>query len=168
MKIMKNKLILFSLLFLALINIANAEDCIPNWQCTNWSDCIGNKQIRSCIDLNTCADFTGKPTEEKICGTVCNPNWQCTEWIPEVCPKNKLQSRNCTDIKNCGTNKGKPIETKICNYKQDLSWIFKLIIIIIVFLIIINVSLIISLFKKPTIKKKRIKNLKPIKKISKY
>lgn len=41
--------------------------CIEDWQCTSWSDCIENQQIRTCTDLNNCETTNNKPEETKSC-----------------------------------------------------------------------------------------------------
>ena len=39
--------------------------CQPEWNCTEWSDCVDGKSIRQCSDLNEC--HTDKPIEVKQC-----------------------------------------------------------------------------------------------------
>ena len=46
----------------------NTPGCSPNWNCTNWSECVNDKQTRSCVDENNCGVESGKPIVEKICG----------------------------------------------------------------------------------------------------
>lgn len=41
--------------------------CTPNWQCTEWSECINARQRRECSDLNKCNDLSGKPDEIMTC-----------------------------------------------------------------------------------------------------
>ena len=41
--------------------------CEENWQCSDWSSCVNNKQTRTCNDLNDCNTFINKPSETKIC-----------------------------------------------------------------------------------------------------
>jgi len=43
------------------------EECIEDWQCTNWSDCINGTQIRTCNDLNNCGTENNKPEESQEC-----------------------------------------------------------------------------------------------------
>ncbi len=43
------------------------QDCIENWNCTNWSSCINGEQIRNCIDLNECGTITEKPFFKRKC-----------------------------------------------------------------------------------------------------
>jgi hypothetical protein len=44
--------------------------CTPNWQCTQWSECINTRQRRECTDLNKCNDISGKPDEIISCSVV--------------------------------------------------------------------------------------------------
>ncbi|MEM4245422.1 MAG: hypothetical protein QXR60_04435, partial [Candidatus Nanoarchaeia archaeon] len=90
------------------------EPCTPNWQCTDWSTCISNKQTRTCTDTNNCGVSTGKPSETQTCQAICTPNWQCTSWSDCVDGK---QTRTCTDSNSCGVDTGRPSETQTCNLK---------------------------------------------------
>ena len=147
----KNKNVVMLSVFLVIISmylVSSADEvCIPNWQCTSWSECIGASQMRSCIDANSCENNTVRPSESQLCGTLCDPNWDCTEWQPERCPKNKIQERTCNDINNCGL-KRRPAETKLCTYEPLFSWLFISIVVAIILMIIVDFIIIIKLFKK--------------------
>ena len=39
--------------------------CQPDWECSEWSECINGKQTRICADLNSCDIIEGKPEEVK-------------------------------------------------------------------------------------------------------
>ena len=41
--------------------------CTENWKCTQWSDCIGGKQVRTCIDINYCMTNESKPDTKRDC-----------------------------------------------------------------------------------------------------
>jgi hypothetical protein len=43
------------------------EECIENWYCGSWTDCIDNQQTRTCEDWNTCGATTLKPAETREC-----------------------------------------------------------------------------------------------------
>ncbi|MFH1787740.1 MAG: putative metal-binding motif-containing protein [archaeon] len=43
------------------------EKCIPSWSCTNWNTCVGDIQVRTCIDLNNCGIGDSKPSETQPC-----------------------------------------------------------------------------------------------------
>lgn len=44
------------------------EECIENWNCTEWSECYENgTQTRSCTDLNNCGTNNDKPATEREC-----------------------------------------------------------------------------------------------------
>ena len=41
--------------------------CISNWQCSEWSECIGMIKNRKCTDANGCTFPTKKPRESEQC-----------------------------------------------------------------------------------------------------
>ncbi len=43
------------------------EVCTEKWTCSSWTDCTGNKQTRTCTDLNKCGTNVDKPDEERSC-----------------------------------------------------------------------------------------------------
>jgi hypothetical protein len=42
--------------------------CVENWNCSGWSDCVGNVQRRICEDLEKCGTIKNKPLEFQECG----------------------------------------------------------------------------------------------------
>jgi len=42
-------------------------NCKQNWQCNEWSLCIGGQQSRTCTDLNRCGSDTKKPKVSQTC-----------------------------------------------------------------------------------------------------
>ena len=44
------------------------ETCTPEWECSEWSDCIDGSQTRECTDSNNCGDTFSKPPETTSCG----------------------------------------------------------------------------------------------------
>ncbi|PIN73976.1 hypothetical protein COV20_02585 [Candidatus Woesearchaeota archaeon CG10_big_fil_rev_8_21_14_0_10_45_16] len=42
--------------------------CAESWICTEWSDCQGGLQYRSCDDVNVCETIFVKPIEQRSCG----------------------------------------------------------------------------------------------------
>jgi hypothetical protein len=122
--------------------------CTPDWNCTSWSDCTSNIQIRSCVDFNGCGDNSTKPSETQSCGTTCLSHWNCTEWSPETCPKSGLQSRNCTDVNNCSSIASQPEEEKSCTYKSDFGLALEIITVVIIFMTIGTAIILFTLIKK--------------------
>lgn len=51
----------------------NCKNCQPNWKCSEWSDCVSNKQTRTCTDINNCGDITIKPIEIQSCESSKTP-----------------------------------------------------------------------------------------------
>jgi len=47
--------------------VYNIQSCIENWQCTEWSQCSGGTQTRTCTDLNACGTTVNKPIESQSC-----------------------------------------------------------------------------------------------------
>lgn len=85
-------------------------ECVEDWICTEWSDCVGGLQTRECKDNNNCGTTNNKPDEIKKC--VCTESWTCTEW--GYCVDGQ-QTRTCTDQNNCGTTYNKPVEIQACS-----------------------------------------------------
>ena len=133
------------------LNSGNS-DCTPNWNCTNWSICLENNQIRSCTDENNCNNISTIPplNQECIITPPCTPSWNCTSWQPSKCPENETQTRNCIDKNNCGLETNKPSEEKSCTYTPEKNNLIIVIIIVIV-IVIIGIIAIIAylLLKKP-------------------
>jgi hypothetical protein len=42
-------------------------DCVENWDCTSWSDCVDEVKVKTCTDLNSCETFVNKPALEVTC-----------------------------------------------------------------------------------------------------
>ena len=51
---------------LVQLSSGNGE-CIPQWECSDWSNCQDGLQTRSCSDLNNCGDTTDIPPEVRTC-----------------------------------------------------------------------------------------------------
>jgi len=41
--------------------------CTESWSCTDWSDCVDGKQIRTCTDSNVCGTIVNRPEESRDC-----------------------------------------------------------------------------------------------------
>ncbi len=144
----KKNLWIFIFLIIGMIYFVSADDnCTINWQCTSWSGCINEIQIRSCVDISNCGDNSTKSFENQSCASSCISNWNCTLWQPEKCPVDRIQDRICTDLNNC-ESKRRPIETKLCTYEKDLNLLFIFIVILISLMIIGDFILIISFWRK--------------------
>ncbi len=44
------------------------DECVPDWVCSDWLDCISGKQNRVCVDANRCGIDDEKPEESRDCG----------------------------------------------------------------------------------------------------
>lgn len=42
-------------------------ECIENWKCTEWTECLDGKQTRTCTDENNCDSTKNKPIESQEC-----------------------------------------------------------------------------------------------------
>jgi len=49
------------------ISGAVVGDCVPNWECGEWQECIDNNQIRICNDLSQCDVSALTMTESQSC-----------------------------------------------------------------------------------------------------
>ena len=116
-----------SICLISAENGVTNSSCTPNWNCTEWSECIDGEEIRSCVDFNLCGNDSTKPDEIQECETECLPVWDCSKWQPEKCSKDETQTRTCTDLNNCGTNEKKPSETRQCKRNSVLLFIILVI-----------------------------------------
>lgn len=99
-----------------ILNTTLSSGCTENWDCTIWTGCSNNLQIRSCIDLNACNSSQLTKNESQSCGITCTPKWDCSDWAPKDCQEDETQTRTCTDSNNC--NLSKPLENKPCNGEE--------------------------------------------------
>ena len=49
------------------VETTGIEDCIPDWICSDWLDCINGVEKRVCVDASKCGTNEGRPAEEKEC-----------------------------------------------------------------------------------------------------
>lgn len=89
--------------------------CVPYWSCTDWSDCVGGEQTRTCTDLNSCGTTSGKPATLQSCQGPCTPktctelNKQCGVWDDE-----------CEGTINCGDcDSGYTCDAGTCIYSGN-------------------------------------------------
>lgn len=90
--------------------------CNPDWQCSQWTQCVDNNQVRACFDVNKCNKNETRPAEEKECNTgeiftqactngvrICsdkdvmecsNDTWSKIETCPGVCMDGKCVTNN--------------------------------------------------------------------------
>jgi hypothetical protein len=52
------------------------EECMENWNCSDWSSCSNSQQTRTCTDLSSCGTIANKPVETQGCGSP-NPSIEC-------------------------------------------------------------------------------------------
>lgn len=137
-----------ALLFQNLEITGQVVACTSNWTCSDWSPCIGEKKIRSCIDTNLCGIESGRPQEERTCTPDCIPDWTCRDWQPEECPEDGLQTKSCTDRNNCGTNAGMPESARECEYQETFEWLFWVIVTLNILTIFLTIALLFGLSYK--------------------
>jgi hypothetical protein len=58
--------------------LVGPENCIENWQCTAWSECINNTQTQDCTDTNNCNTTTNKPDTIRTCNKDSIPEIEYT------------------------------------------------------------------------------------------
>jgi len=116
--------------------------CMEQWNCTDWSACVGNVRTRTCIDMNNCT--TTNELNDSWADPACvvlpactSSDWSCTEWQPTICPESGIQTRTCDLIGTCDTSTGYvPEEEKTCipsePERPELGWLIYAIIGIII------------------------------------
>ena len=60
--------------------VTNLLNCTYNWNCGNWSNCIGGTQTRICTDLNNCSITVGRPPTLQNCSgltVTCGDDGYC-------------------------------------------------------------------------------------------
>lgn len=57
--------------------VEETPTCTPNWQCSEWSECVNNVQSRTCDDVNVCGIEEGKPALSQS----CTPPESCSDGI---------------------------------------------------------------------------------------
>ena len=54
-----------------------SSECVPEWQCDEWSECIDKEQTRVCNDVNEC----GSEEEKPLTSQTCKPAESCLDEI---------------------------------------------------------------------------------------
>jgi len=88
--------------------------CIPDWKCSDWTECLLGETVRICQDKSECNIMEGRPEVERDCG--CLEEWECSAWTE--C-KNDIETRNCIDTEACGTEEYKPKTFRECVYATE-------------------------------------------------
>ncbi|MFH1636790.1 MAG: putative metal-binding motif-containing protein [Candidatus Woesearchaeota archaeon] len=85
--------------WMAYDNIKHSYEivCEENWQCTEWSECGVDLQVRSCTDLNDCGTTENKPPDSQTCVPDCIPDYQC-DYTACI---NGSRSGRCVDLNGC-------------------------------------------------------------------
>ena len=87
------------------------EKCVPEWQCTNWSECTNyGIQSRKCSDINSCSSLENKPLEKQSCtpSSLINfkegvTNFQCNKEVNLDCELNINQEKSCIRLEKDST-----------------------------------------------------------------
>ncbi|MHA1170073.1 MAG: hypothetical protein ACTSRU_19765, partial [Candidatus Hodarchaeales archaeon] len=77
--------------------------CTEDWECGEWSDCIGGVMHRECSDANDCNTYFNQPEEEKEC---------------EIPSENSQE--NLEDCTGCECDDNCPNETFVSTNKFDI------------------------------------------------
>ncbi|RJR31681.1 hypothetical protein C4569_01860 [Candidatus Parcubacteria bacterium] len=89
--------------------------CQPVWQCYDWSECKDNRQVRICIDINSCGVSEGMPETIRDCD-VCTPNWTCG-WSGECI--GGVEDLVCVDLNECNKQEEAPVDHRACSVCGD-------------------------------------------------
>lgn len=60
-----------------------APACVPDWRCSEWTNCKDGKNTKTCSDANRCGVLTNKPAESKSCVAIserssCQSTAECS------------------------------------------------------------------------------------------
>jgi hypothetical protein len=50
--------------------LTSFNDCLPNWECSGWSECTDGIKTRACEDKNLCESSINKPSEITGCQSI--------------------------------------------------------------------------------------------------
>ncbi|MDH3324329.1 MAG: hypothetical protein OEL89_01700 [Candidatus Peregrinibacteria bacterium] len=87
------------------------SQCMSNWNCSSWGDCIDGISRRSCNDLKGCSMPTQVPLMTSYCNGSCIEDWKCN-W--GQCEDGFIVP-TCNDLNNCGTHYNVPKKLN-CKY----------------------------------------------------
>jgi len=78
--------------------------CVSNWECTDWSSCVGGTQTRTCVDVR-CGRISAsnKPEESQSCTVTITPSGTCVSG-QRVCAGDDLyecQSSQWVKLEGC-------------------------------------------------------------------
>jgi len=127
------------------------SSCVPLWNWTNWTECLGNFKLRSVWDENNCGNDTNQPSTNISCIVEeCLQNWNCTDWTPLTCPQDEIQKRDCNDINKCSINELIRTETKNCGdlSVKENNFVFIVVMFVVVILILGIIGLVIFLLTR--------------------
>ncbi|MBU2099706.1 MAG: DUF362 domain-containing protein [Candidatus Micrarchaeota archaeon] len=71
----------------------NCPECIEEWSCTAWNDCINGTKNRTCTDTAECNTTEFKPSETQACGECINGE-----------TKNCSTNQGCAGTQTCSNN----------------------------------------------------------------
>mgnify|MGYP000601385515 CR=1 FL=1 len=95
--------------------VSQPEECIPEWECSPWSQCINGSQTRKCVDVNNCSTTENKPPEKQACGLKSILTEECESGITRCVGKSLWKCENGVwkKIYECenGCSNGKCIES---------------------------------------------------------
>ena len=117
----------------------NIDICVPNYKCSEWSDCNDGFSFRDCNDINNCRDNIKQPVTQVVCSQLeglsfspdefCVPNVVCGEWsecsyfddFGNVASGKVIlhgsRERRCNDLNKCLVDF---IDTEACESSIDL------------------------------------------------
>ncbi len=85
-----------------------SEPCVENWSCADWSNCINEKQTRTCTDSNSCGTTTTEPILTQACTPTCSSQngYLCNS--TEMCPSEgtvlNASDANSSGVTCCSEN----------------------------------------------------------------
>ncbi len=93
-----------------------SEQCVENWNCSEWTNCSNGNQIRVCNEINECGTEGEKPIETQECVVIPT----CSELGGVICETTEVCNGNITtnssEERCClGNCEIKPIEVLACD-----------------------------------------------------
>lgn len=93
-----------------------AEECIEDWNCTEWNDCEDGEQTRECTDLNECGTENNKPDEIQECEIVIS----CSEQGGVLCSGTEICNGTITNSSEGDCCLGECLEMEAIACETDI------------------------------------------------
>lgn len=95
-----------------------SEECIEDWNCTEWTECEEESQTRVCEDLNDCNTENDKPDETQDCEIILN----CSEQDGVICSGAQICNGTITNSSDgdCCLGECEEVEIETITCEEDI------------------------------------------------